>query len=171
MMKLKLTMLALALSLTAACLKKNSKSPAPAPPVKAMAPKPAPEPKVAPTPEPAPAPEAAAPEKKKKKKGMPLGLPTTALLKDQIGMDGKQLREIKKMYAGYKDQMVAAGQKVRTAADADKKQARKDAAPLRKEILDKVVAIMTEEQKTKYQEFLAKRKEAAKKRQEANPKK
>ena len=177
MMKLRLTMLALVLALTAACVKKNSKAPVPAPSVKATvskpAPKPAPKPKVAPTPKPAPAPEATAPEekKKKKRKTMPLGLPNTTFLKDEIGLDGKQLREVKKMYGGYKVQISAAAAKVKSATDEAKKQARKDTIPLRKEILEKLAAILTEEQNTKYQEFLAKRRKANKARQEAKPKK
>ena len=178
MMKLKLTMLALALTFTAACLKKNTAEPVkqtlvtpPADVVKAKVVEPSP-PEVVSDATPDPAPETPAPEKKKKKKkAMPLGLPNATFLKNEVGLDGKQLREIKKMYGGYKDQIDEAAKKIRSATDEDKKQARKDTTPLRKEILEKLAAIMTEEQNTAYQDFLKKRREANKAKQEAKQKK
>jgi hypothetical protein len=136
------------------------KAPSPAPvapkvePVKPETPKAA-------TPAPAPAnpPPPAAPAAKKKT--IALGLPSLAALKDDVGMDRKQLKKCKEIYDSYKAKLDEAAAKVKAAQD--KRAANKEVAPLRTEVKAKIREICADDaQKTKFDQLTAPKKKAAK---------
>lgn len=155
--------LAATLTLAAACVKKNDVKPA-EPAMKKTEPVKVAEPakvKAAPAPKPEPAPEATAPKKRRR---VPLGLIPLPVLKEEIGLDNKQLKQCRAIYAEYRERVEAAAAKLKEASD--KKAARREINPLRKEILEKIRATFTPEQTAKFEAFVAKRREAAKTRQQ-----
>lgn len=137
----------------------------PAPVAVAPAPEPkpavvvAPAPVVKPAPVPAPVVKPAEPEPAKKKvaKG-PLGLIAIAVLKEEVGLDAKQLKKCREIYAEYKVKTDEASAKVKAAED--KKAVNKEIAPLKAEILAKLREVCDDTQKKKFDELtLPKRKQ------------
>ena len=183
MANIRIAILATALAVVAGCAAKDSKptgTPAPAA-VKAPEAAPAPKPPEATAAEPAkpeapnavtpppatpatpaPAPPPPAVETPKKKKNMALGLPAVATLKDEVGMDRKQLKKCKEIYDAYKTKLDDAAAKVK--ASQDKKATNREVAPLRAEVLAKLREVCTDDaQRTKFdQATAAKKKKAAK---------
>jgi hypothetical protein len=186
MANIRIVFLAAALAAVAACASKNSKpaeTPAPVAvknPESAPAPKPAevaapiaepakPEapnavtsaPVTPATPAPTPPPPAVEPPPKKKR-AMALGLPAVATLKDEVGMDRKQLKKCKEIYDAYKTKLDDATAKVK--ASQDKKATNKEVAPLRAEVLAKLREVCTDDaQRTRFDQATgAQKKKAAK---------
>ena len=100
---------------------------------------------------------------------MPFGLPQIKALKEEFGLENTQLREVRKIYAEHGDRLQAAAEKMKAANDEQKKELRREIAPLRKEILGKIAALFTPEQKTKWDAAMEKKRAEAKKRREQQP--
>lgn len=100
-------------------------------------------------------------EEGKKKRG-PMGLPTSADLKEKCAFDDEQAKKADEVLASYKDKLDEAQKKIKEAED--RKAAAKEAGALRSEVVGKLREICKDdEQKKKFDEATAK---PAKKKQE-----
>lgn len=89
-----------------------------------------------------------------KKKAGPMGLPTSAELKEKCGLDDEQVKKVDEVLASYKDKIAEAQQKVKGAED--KKAAMKEVGALRTEIVGKICEVgKDDEQKKKLTEATA----------------
>ncbi len=165
MAKIRATIVAAALAVLAACAVKETKPAETPAPAAVKAPEPAAPPKSA-QPEapkaatPAPATPAPVVEAPKKKKTVALGLPAPVSLKDDVGMNPKQLKSCREIYASYKTKLDEAAAKVK--ASQDKKAANKEVAPLRTEVLAKLREVCTDDaQKGKFDQVTARGKKKA----------
>lgn len=96
-----------------------------------------------------------------KKKMGPLGLPSSADLKEKCGFDDEQVKKADEVLASYKDKVAEAQKKIKESED--KKAAAKEIAPLRTEILGKLREVCKDdEQKKKFDEATAKKKKEPK---------
>jgi transketolase len=96
-----------------------------------------------------------------KKKAGPLGLPSSADLKEKCGFDDEQAKKADDVLASYKDKVAEAQKKIKEAED--KKAAMKEVGPLRAEILAKLREVCKDdEQKKKFDEATAKKRKEPK---------
>lgn len=167
MAKIRAAIVTAALAVLAACAAKETKpveTPAPAA-VKPAEPAPAPKPVEDPAPKveapPAPAtPVPPPPPPAAKKRTGALGLPTVAVLKDEVRMTPKQLKTCREVLATYKPKVDEAAAKIKAATD--KKAVNKEVAPLKAEVLAKLRDVCADDaQKAKFDEATAKKKKAA----------
>lgn len=90
-------------------------------------------------------------EEKEKKARQPLGLISCEDLKSKCSMDEEQVKKCEAIYAEYKDKLAEAQKKIKEAKD--RKEAYKEAQPLKQEVLAKLREVCKDdEQKKKFDE-------------------
>jgi hypothetical protein len=105
---------------------------------------------------------APAQDEKKKAAAGPLGLPSTAVLKEKCSLNDEQLKKCEEIYASYKDKVAEAIKKVKDAAEADKKAAAKARNDLKTEISGKIREALPDDDKRKiFDELAGPKKKAA----------
>lgn len=101
-------------------------------------------------------------QQEKKKAAGPLGLPSSALLKEKCALNDEQLKKCDEIYASYKDKAAEAQKKQKDAAEADKKAAAKAVRELKTEISGKIREALPDDDKRKiFDELTAPKKKAA----------